>query len=384
MLAVQALLLVYLTASQGVPAARATKSFESIAKQADRAKSDNQLAQAVGLYSEALKLRPTWSDGWWSLASLLYEQERFREAQVAFRRFTKVTPKPGPAYAFLALCEYETKDYERSLRDLQEWSKSGSPGNDALIDVAGYHWALLLTRKGQFQQALYLLAAKVKKLGPTPALTEAMGLASLRRTWLPSEYPRDRREMVWLAGKAAVYAARYDVERSNEFAQRLETHYPQEANVHYFAGTLLGFQSKFQEAAAEYKEELKLSPDHVPALTELAMAEVRSFNAADAIVAGERAVKLDPENARALYSLGKALLDTGRFQDSISPLESARRYAPKSSLIRSALASAYRHEGRLQDAKREAAAFIALQDKEETLAPLEEKPDTPSKAAARP
>lgn len=329
-------------------------------------------------------MQPGWSEGWWSLGSLLYEQDRFAEARAAFLKFTRLTAKPGPAYAFLALCEFETKQYDDALRHFQSWRKSGSPGTDALLDVAGYHWALLLTREGQFQQALYLLAAKIKKLGATPDLTEAMGLASLRITFLPTEYPPEKRELVWLAGKAAVHAARYEPEVSNEYARRLEMRYPREPNVHYFLGTLLGFQNKLPEAAQQYQEELKLSQDHVPALTELAMVDVRTFDPVSAIPIAERAVKLEPENPRALYALGKSLLDAGKYRESLPILESAKQHAPSSSLIRSALAAAYRHEGRVEDAKREAAAFLALQGKEEQLGPLKEKPPIRARPENRP
>jgi hypothetical protein len=57
----------------------------------------------------------------------------------------------------------------------------------------------------------------------------------------------------------------------------------------------------------------------------------------------------------------------------LARLEAAKQHAPNSAQVRSALADAYRRAGRLTDAKREAAAFLALQDKEELLAPREEK-----------
>jgi hypothetical protein len=61
----------------------------------------------------------------------LYEQDRFSEAEAPFQRFIALSPKPAPGYAFLALCEYETKDYTAALHHLESWSKAGSPGTDA-------------------------------------------------------------------------------------------------------------------------------------------------------------------------------------------------------------------------------------------------------------
>lgn len=129
----QALFYVLLTVVQDSAVQPTANSFESVAKQAEEARTANRLSEAVKLYSKGVRLRPSWSEGWWSLASVLYEQDRFAEAQVTFNRFVKLTPRPGPAYAFLALCEYEGKEFESALRHFEMWSKNRAPGTDALI-----------------------------------------------------------------------------------------------------------------------------------------------------------------------------------------------------------------------------------------------------------
>jgi tetratricopeptide (TPR) repeat protein len=376
-------LVVLLLTAQANPQASQHNGFEQIAKQADAARSADHLNEALALYSKGVRLRPEWSEGWWSLGSLLYEQDRFPEAQEAFRRFVATATKPGPGYAFLALCEYETHDYEGALKHFQSWAKTGSPGNDALIDVAGFHWALLLTHESKFEQALYLLAAKAGKLGSTPALAEAMGLASLRMANLPEDYPPQKREMVWLAGRAALYSARQDFQRSDEYAGRLATRYGGEANVHYFLGTLLDFQRRFPEAAQEFTNELQISPQHVPAMVELALAQLENYKPEEAVPVAERAVTLEPKNARAHLAYGKALLATERLSEAAHELEVAKELAPGSPAVRSALANAYQRLGRLQEAKRESEAFLLLKEKEESLAPVEKKIDSP-KHAVRP
>jgi len=376
------LLLSFANSSQAVQ--HPQESFEQIAKQADAARTINHLNEAVQLYSRGVRLRPSWSEGWWWLGSLLYDQDRFPEAQAAFGRFVKLAPRPGPAYAFLALCEYENRDYDGALQHFQAWSKDGSPGNDALLDVAGFHWALLLTRKGQFPQALYLLAAKARKLGAAPALVEALGLPSLRMANLPEDYPPEKREAVWLAGMAAYYSTQDEFRRSNEYAERLVVHYGQEPNVHYLRGSLLRFQGNWKAAAQEFEKELQISPDHAPALVELAILRLEASQASDALIPAKRAVVLDPNNAKAHYAFGRALLETGSYQESANELEIAKRLAPDSARVRFVLSNAYKHLGRLNDSKREQAAFEALQGKEEELAPLDEKLKSRPKSDASP
>ena len=373
--AVLPILLIFLTLNQSSSPAQHT-TFEELAKRADAARSADHLNEAIALYSEGVRLRPLWPDGWWFLGSLLYEQDQFAGAQVAFARFVKLQPDAGPAYAFLALCEYETRDDDRSLQHFQAWAKHGSPGTDALLDVAGYHWALLLTRQGQFTQALYLLSAKAKKLGATPLLTEAMGLASLRMASLPEDYPSAKRELVWLAGKAAIYSARDDFRRSEEYAALLALRYGSEPNVNYLLGTLLGFQGKFPEAAGPYKKELEISPQHVLAMIELALVQIQLLQPAEAMPWAEQAVKLDPKNARAHFALGKALLASDHLPESAHELEIAKRLAPESAPVRSALASAYRKLGRMEEAKHESEVFLSLNGKGESLTPPLEKTPT--------
>jgi tetratricopeptide (TPR) repeat protein len=373
--AVLPILLIFLALNQASSPAEHT-TFKEIEKRAEAARSADHLNEAIALYSEGVRLRPSWPDGWWSLGSLLYEQDQFAEAQVAFGRFVKLQPDAGPAYAFLALCEYETRNDDGSLLHFQAWAKHGSPGTDALLDVAGYHWALLLTRQGQFTQALYLLAAKAKKLGATPLLTEAMGLASLRMANLPEEYPAAKRELVWLTGKAAIYSARDDFRRSEEYAARLALLYGSEPDVNYLIGTLLGFQGKFPEAGEQYKKELRISSQHVPAMIELALVQIQLSQPADALPWAEQAVTLDPKNARAHFALGKALLASDHIPESAHELEAAKQLAPESAPVRSALASAYRKLGRMQEAKHESEIFLSLNGKGESLAPpLEETPE---------
>jgi tetratricopeptide (TPR) repeat protein len=368
-------LLVFLFTATPTVQGTAQKNFEQIVQQAEAARVADRMNNAIALYSEGVRVRPSWSDGWWSLASLLYDQDRFPEAQAAFKRFVAIAPKPGPAYAFLALCEYETRDYNHSLQHFQEWAKHGSPGTDALLDVAGYHWALLLTRQGKFTQALYLLAAKAKKLGATPILAEAMGLASLHMPNLPEDYPPERRELVWLAGKAALYAALDYPKRAEEYADRLLLRHGDEPNVHYFRGTVYGFQKEQNTAAKEYRRELQISPQHAPAMLELALILIDDSQATEAVPLARRAVGLDPQNPRAHYVLGRALFDTGRFQESVPELEISRRLAPEYGPIRFTLANAYKRLGRIQESERETAAFLSLKKKEGGSATPEKKDD---------
>jgi tetratricopeptide (TPR) repeat protein len=361
--------------SLAASAATVPDRFKTIARQADTARSQDRVPEAIRLYREGTHLRPSWSDGWWYLGSLLYDQDRFSEAAVAFQHLLANTPHRGPAHAFLALCEYETDKYDGALAHFRAWAGEGWAGTRELRDVADYHFALLLTRDGRFVESLFLIAPLAQRLGDSPEIVEAMGLASLRMTYLPENYPPEQRERIWLAGKAALYAAQSpkDFERADEYSARLESRYGTQPEIHHFRGTLFGFEGKNTEAEREYREELKISPDHVPSMDALAGFDLERNDLTEADALARRAVAADSKDAEAHHLLGRVLLETGDLVLSASELETAKQLAPDSPLVRSHLAMVYTKLGRPQEAKVEAAAFLALKSKEEVMAPSEEK-----------
>lgn len=350
-----------------------SQSFEFTAKQAESARMADKVSDAIRLYKRALALRPSWSDGWLSLGSLLYDQDRFAEAEVAFKHFVPLTPRPGPAYAFLGLCEYETHDYDSALQHFRAWANLRWPGTPELMDVAVFHFALLLTKKGDFLQALYLLSPLAIRLGDTPTVTEAMGLASLRMTSLPEDYPREDREPIWLAGEAAalVQGSSPDFVTADQYANRLEYQYGNRPEVHYFLGTILSFERKDPEA--QYREELRISPQHVPAMLGVASADLAKGKVEEALSLSKRAIELEPRSAEAHQIIGRLLLSNGQLEESVRELEFAKQLAPSSYLVRSQLAIAYGRMGHPEKARAEAAASVALQNKAVLLPPQEQK-----------
>jgi tetratricopeptide (TPR) repeat protein len=349
--------------------------FETIASEADAARTRDRVPEAIRLYQQGTHLRPSWADGWWYLGSLLYDQDRFSEAGEAFQHVLANTPSNGAAHAFLGLCEYGTGKYDSALAQFRSWAGAGWAGLPAFRDVAIFHFALLLTRDGRFVESLYLISPLTVRLGDNPELVEAMGLASLRLPYLPENYPPELRERIWLAGKAAVYASQdpRDFDRADEYAARLESRYGTQPEIHYFRGTLYGFENKTAEAEREYREELKISPNHAPALVALVGIDLEKGDFKEGGQMALRAVSADPNNAEAHHLLGRVYLADGNLQASASELEKAKQLAPDIPEVRSHLAMVYMKLGRVKEAKAESAAFLALKNKEEVMATARQK-----------
>ena len=71
----------------------------------------------------------------------------------------------------------------------------------------------------------------------------------------------------------------------------------------YKQGMTLFGQNKFEEAAAEYRKALEVSPDWTEALHGLAMAQLKAGHVDEAIETGKRIVEIDSNDAFAHTSL---------------------------------------------------------------------------------
>ena len=152
------------------------------------------------------------------------------------------------------------------------------------------------------------------------------------------------------------------------------SHYKDQPEVHFFRGTLFNFEKKnSREAELEFREELRISPDHVPAMLELASLDLGKDTLEEALTLSKRVAALDPENAEAHHLLGRIRLAKDQLDEAARELESAKHLAPASAGIRSHLAIAYGKLGRVREAKAEAALSLSLKKKEDIPAPLQEK-----------
>jgi tetratricopeptide (TPR) repeat protein len=138
-----------------------TPTFTALASKAQAAREAGNPDEALRLYLQALDLKPTWAEGWWFTGTIYYEADHYEQGRDAFRHVLSNEPKMATAWAMLGLCEFQTKQYVESLAHLQRANSLGLGGHDEIRDVVNYHRALLLTREGEFDQAMGLVALAV-------------------------------------------------------------------------------------------------------------------------------------------------------------------------------------------------------------------------------
>jgi len=347
-------------------AANDAAPFQKLAQQATEARRADRLSEAIGFYRKAVERRPNWSDGWWWLGSIYYDQDLYAEAREAFAKSVAGGEKPMPAYAFLGLCEYEMRDYAEAREHLSKWLAAGTPGDVQLVTVARFRWEQLLIQDGRFFEALQMLNQDVQAHGPNPSSIETMGLAWMQIKNVAEDYPPEQREMVWLAGSAAASMSVGKMDRCREFLDRLTSQYGDRANVHFLRGFVDESVKDADRAISEYKKELTITPQATAPMIQLALLFADNGEQEEALTFGRQAVSLEPSNARSHYALGRALLASDKWADSTAEFEKAKALAPNASKIRFQLARTYRKLGRPDDAKREDAAFETLSKKEQS------------------
>jgi len=341
-------------------AARAeAPSFDQLAARAAQARDAGRPEDAIHYFRQALALRPGWTEGSWSLGTVLYDLGRYEEARDCFRRVVAAQPANGLVLALQGLCEFQIGNYERALDELQKARKLGITKPEVMA-AASYDIAVVLNRFERYEAAFEVLREFSLQGKDGLGVIEAFGLSVLRLPYVPAEIPAGKRELVLMAGRGGFQMAKGRRSEAGRLAfEELVLRYPTEPSVHYAYGTFL-LPDEPDRALEEFRRELRSSPNHYQAMLQIAFEEIKRGNYEDALPPARKAVELAPTLYAARHALGRALLETGEVDRAIEELEAGAKLAPASPEMRFALARAYQRAGREDDAARERAEFLRL------------------------
>lgn len=332
-------------------------SLASLQRQAAEARDQNRIPDAIRLYRDCVRLQPNWTEGWWYLGTLLYDQNSFAPAKDALLKVVQLEPNsPSPAWALLGLAEYQTNNYADSLKHFER-SFLGDREDNPFGRASRYHAALLYTRAGQFEMALGRLAQISSPDTETPELVRAIGAAALR---IPNLAPAQF-EIADAAGHAQFDRFVRREQDAEAKITALLAQYPKRPELHHLHGTFL-LTSDPAKAIEEFKTEITISPRHTAARLQIAFEYLKEGEPAKALPYAREAAAIDPQSFAAHNAMGQALVETGDLKAGIAELEKARAIAPDSAETHLALASAYAKAGRPADAAREREAFTRLKN----------------------
>ena len=350
--------------SQSRPAATSAPDFTTLSARADAARESGRLNDAVPLYRKALAILPTWKEGWWSLGTILYEEDAHKEAAQAFQRLVSLDPKNGTAHLMLALCEYQLDADDRALANIQIAKKLGVQADSGLPNILTYHEGMLLLRAGRYERALDTLKPLASAGVEDENLEFAIGMGVLLVR--PNDAPA-RDSSTGAIVRRAGRAERHHMAKEFAAAKREYVALVQQAgtllNVHYAYGRFLLATEDLESGIQEFLKEIEAHPDHVRARVQIAAARYRLDSAAGLPFAHD-VVKLAPDYPFGHYLLGLLYFDTGDIAQAIPELETAAKMLPNEAQFHFALGNAYARAGRADEAARARAAFTRLKKNE--------------------
>lgn len=366
-------------AQNATPQASATSDaeFDRLVKQADDAREAERFEEAISLYGKALNIKPKWPEGWWYIGAIFYQTDRYPEARDAFQNLVALEQDRGPAWGMLGLCQFQTGDYEKAAVSLERSRTLGVNDNSELAGVVRYHMALLYVRFEYFENAYEVLNEFVRVGHESPKVIEAFGLTLLRMPLLPKDIPANQREKVLLAGQAGYNMAARRGDQTRGTFDALLSRYPNDPNIHYAFGVYMLPQDA-DVALKEFKRELEISPNHYPAMVQMAFEYLKRDQYNDALPLAEKSVQLAPKLYAARNVLGRVLLELGQVDRSVKELEEGVKLAPSSPEMHFALARAYTRAGKKQEAARERETFKKLQDEYNQKRQLDKSDATPN------
>lgn len=336
-----------------------TPEFKKAASAAAQAREANRLDEAIALYLKAVTIKPDWSEGWFHLGTMSYELERPEQARDAFRRVLFANPGNALSWALMGLSEFQLKEYDAALDHLLRARTLGIAAEKGVAPVVRYHAAALLTRIGQYDQAIQLLNEFAVEGNDNHRVIEAFGLSALRMPMLPDDLPGTQRDLVMMAGRAQYFSAARMLPAAKQSFEQLVTRYPETPSVHYAYGVfLLGEEPDL--GIKHLQEELRISPNDNWAMLQLAFEYIKRSEYETAVSWARKVVDGDPSNFAARKALGQALLDSGDTAGAIEQLEAGVAIAADSPALRFQLAKAYQKAGRTADAARERKEFVRL------------------------
>ncbi len=339
---------------------RQVPSFIQLTESAKKASDENRLDDAARLYTKALALRPRWTEGWWSLGTIQYDQDKYALAAGSFQKLLALDPKNGTAHAMLGLCQFELGKDDSALKNLLAAEQFGILKDVQLRKVALYHLGVLQLRAGRYGAAKESFGQLVKDRIRTKELITGLGLAALliKSQQAPAEGTPGS-NVVERAGEAEALLIANEFDRAKEAYSRLTGEFPDYSNLHFAFGRLLLGTHDNDLAVQQFELELKRDPKHVNSMLEIAFAR-EQLDPHEGLKYAEEAARLMPSLPFAHYMLGKLRLDTGNAAAAIPELEIAQKSFPHEAGIYFALGKAYSSVGRKEDASKARAEFARL------------------------
>jgi len=306
--------------------------FYRVFNEATAESEKGRYATAIPLWTKALALNPDEDRAQTSLGAALAATGRAAEAIPHFEKAVALNPDSDEARSGLGAAFASTGRLDEAIPEYQKALELNPESAEALGNLGA-----ALAQKGRVNEAIVRLE-KAVALDPEYLGGQAnLGMALLQRGEAAQAQPHlekavaldprsaELRQSLGLAlmeqqkGDAAIAQFRRAVALAPAFVPARES----------LGAALHHLQGKTAEALVQWREVLRLEPDHVPVLTQAAWALATSPSAAvrrgpEAVALAERAVRLTGDREPStLDALAAAYAEVGRFGEALRTAQRA-------------------------------------------------------------
>jgi Flp pilus assembly protein TadD len=258
--------------------------------------SRGRFEEAIGHFSEALRIKPDYAVAHNNLGNVLASQGKIGEAVVHYSHALRIDPDHAKAHNNLGLALASQGKPEEAMGHFSEALRI-TPDDAEAHNVLGN----ALTRQGKIEEAMghYFEALRIKP--DYAGAHNNLGNALANRGKF---------------GEAVV-----------QYSQALHID-PDNAEAHNNLGLALASQGKLEEASVHFSEALRITPDYADAHNNAGHALARRGKLNEAVSHYFEALRIRPDYAKAHNNLGAALASQGKLEEAMVHFSEALRIKP--------------------------------------------------------
>ncbi len=294
------------------------------------------------------------------MSGLIYEKtEDYPKARDAYEKLLSSRPDYTPALNNLAYLYLEHLNQLDKAYDLAKRARTLQPSDAALADTLGW----ILYKRGEYQQAVALLAESAAKIPNSPEIQFHLGMAH----YMMGQTEAARVAFKQAASSTSDFPGKQEAQRrlallgdtsggGKELAavdlEELLKQQPEDIVARVRLGDAYHKQGAFPKAAAAYEYAIKQNPKLLGPLTKLAELNAGPLqNKEKAFEYAKKARELAPNDPQTAGILGGVAYQTGNYSWSYSLLKDSSRQAPSDATILNRLAWAAYSLGKVAEAR---------------------------------
>lgn len=275
--------------------------------------------KALALAQDTLAQLPGRPESMEAMGRVLMDSGDLNQAEAMFSKWAVAQPKSVQPALWTARIQMARKNPQAAIGSLKK-ALQANPGN---LDVQSALVAVL-TGAGQADEARRI-AASVQSARPREAAGFALAgdVAAFQKDWAAAirQYRQGvelepRRSDVAIKLFKALVAANDPAAAQKYVAERMKA-YPNDAIFAFYQGDVALGKSDFEQAEKWYGDVLKLQPENVAALNNLAWLHIRSKKQARALEYAERANQLQPNSPGVMDTLAEVHASAGDFKKAV-------------------------------------------------------------------